>query len=154
MSRTESRWSAAIPSPSLIVGVKSCEEWPDHLLAASVLGCRDLQSVIEASTPSWASFIDARTISGSLVLRQGMLVPETMVTTMAPYEVCNKANGNRYYVNAASTEDAIARVNSVLDGIAPVQTWEARISSPALILVEDVVFDASGKPIKALKVGK
>ena len=68
---------------------------------------------------------------------------------MIPFEVQDTKKNDRYYVNALSAGDAIEHVASTVGRIADAQSWTARKFSPALSLVDGVVFDASGKPIKA-----
>lgn len=65
-----------------------------------------------------------------------------------PYEVADHTSGDRFYVLAASAEDAIERVSLALRDAEGARTWQARQASGALLLVEDVVFDASGRPVR------
>ena len=72
-----------------------------------------------------------------------------MAASMIPFEVHNTKSNDRYYVNALSAGDAIEQVATTIGGIADAQSLTARKCSLALSLVDGVVFDASGKPIKA-----
>ena len=65
------------------------------------------------------------------------------MTTMVPYEVCDKAAGDRFYVLAETTQSAIEQVTLALTDRPDAPAWEAVMASPALTLVQGVVFDAS-----------
>lgn len=67
---------------------------------------------------------------------------------MIPYEVREKTGDDRFYVLAETADGAIARVTLALADANGTDAFEAIPASPALTLVEGVVFDASGRPIK------
>ena len=67
---------------------------------------------------------------------------------MIPYEVRDKAGGDHFYVIAETADGAIERVTLALADARGSEAWEAVLASPALTLVEGVVFDASGRPVK------
>ena len=67
---------------------------------------------------------------------------------MIPYEIRDKAGDDRFYALAVSPEEAIERVTLSLADARGADAWEATPASPALTLVEGVVFDASGRPIR------
>ena len=68
---------------------------------------------------------------------------------MKPYEVREKTGGDRFYVVADTAEEASERVTRARADAWAAAAWEASPASPALTLVEGVVFDAAGRPIKA-----